>query len=60
MYKHSNMCYFYNKNDEKDFINKIIISENDKNNRTKIITAIKYAKQFTLFSHYKNLVKLIR
>jgi glycosyltransferase involved in cell wall biosynthesis len=60
MYKHSNMCYFYNKNDEKDFINKIIVSENDKNNRTKIITAIKYAKQFTLFSHYKNLVKLIR
>ena len=60
MYNYSNMCYFYKKNDEKDFVNKIIISESDKNNITKIITAIRYAKQFTLFSHYKNLVKLIR
>lgn len=60
MYRYSNMCYFYKKNDEKDFVNKIILSENDNSNKTKIITAIKYAKQFTLFSHYKNLIQLIR
>ena len=61
MYKSSeNMCYFYNNNNEVDFINKIIISEKDNSSKYKNLRAIKYVKEFTLFSHYKNLNNLIR
>lgn len=61
MYKSSkDMCYFYNNNNSVDFINKIIFSEKDGSSRYKSIKAIKYVKEFTLFSHYKNLKNLIR
>mgnify|MGYP006079528945 CR=1 FL=1 len=59
MYKNSDMCYFFEKNNENDFINQLIISEKDNNSKIKIIKAIRYVKEFTLFSHYKNLNKLI-
>ena len=60
MYKNSDMCYFFEKNNEQDFVNQLIVSEKDDNSKIKIIKAIRYVKQFTLFSHYKILNKLIR
>ena len=60
MYKNSDMCYFFEKNNEYDFVNQLIISEKDNDSKIKIIKAIRYVKEFTLFSHYKILNKLIR
>ena len=60
MYKNSDMCYFFEKNNEQDFVNQLIVSEKDNNSKIKIIKAIRYVKEFTLFSHYKILNKLIR
>ena len=54
------LCYFFDKNDEKKFVNQIILSENDNSNKLKILKALKFSKEFTLFSHYKKLRKLIR
>tara|TARA_B100000767_G_scaffold258472_1_gene267227 strand:- start:5173 stop:6318 length:1146 start_codon:yes stop_codon:yes gene_type:complete len=60
MYKNSDMCYFFEKNNEHDFVNQLIVSEKDNNSKIKIIKAMRYVKEFTLFSHYKSLNKLIR
>ena len=56
----ADMCYFYKKNDEEDFINKLILSENNNLNKFKILKAMKFSKEFTLFSHYRKLINLIR
>ena len=61
MYKKSkSMCFFFDKNNKQDFINKIINSEKMNVKKYKNIEAMKYSKEFTLFSHYKNLSNLIR
>jgi len=60
MYKNSDMCYFFEKNNEHDFVNQLIVSEKDNHSKIKIIKAMRYVKGFTLFSHYKSLNKLIR
>ena len=60
MYKNSDMCYFFEENNEHDFVNQLIVSEKDNHSKIKIIKAMRYVKGFTLFSHYKSLNKLIR
>lgn len=53
-----NLCYFYESNNEHDFVNTIIHSEKD-TTREMTLKALKYAKNFTSFNHYKNLNQLI-
>ena len=52
------MCFFFQKNNKEDFINKIIESESDNFNK-KILLSQKFSKKFTLFNHYKELTKLL-
>jgi N-acetylgalactosamine-N,N'-diacetylbacillosaminyl-diphospho-undecaprenol 4-alpha-N-acetylgalactosaminyltransferase len=59
MFQTSDMCYFFEKNNEEDFVNKIILSENDELCAKKILNALKFSKEFSLFSHYQKLINLI-
>jgi glycosyltransferase involved in cell wall biosynthesis len=58
MFLIGNLCYFYESNNEYDFVNKIMLSEKDTEGKM-TLKALKYAKNFTSFNHYKNLNKLI-
>ena len=53
------MCYFFKHNNEDDLIDKIIISENDTNFKVKLTKALKFSKNFSMFSHFKVLKTLI-
>lgn len=53
------MCFFFESNNENDFVEKIINSEKTTNDKKILISAIKFARQFGLFTHFKNLKKLI-
>lgn len=59
MFKTSDMCYFFKKNNEKDFTNKVVLSENDELSSKKILNAFKYSKEFSLFTHYKKIINLL-
>ena len=59
MKKNGDMCYFFEPKNEVDFVNKILASEKDINCGLKIIKAKKFSKEFTTFSHYKCLEKLL-
>ena len=59
MKKNGDMCYFFESNNEVDFVNKILHSEEDKNINIKLIKAQKFSKKFTVFSHYKNFERLL-
>ena len=53
------MCYFFKSNNENDLIEKIIFSENDINNKINVTNAFYYARNFTLYNHYKTLINFI-
>jgi len=55
----SDMCYFFKKNNEEDFVNKIVLSENDELSAKRILNALKYSKEFSLFTHYKKIINLL-
>jgi glycosyltransferase involved in cell wall biosynthesis len=59
MKKNGDMCYFFEPNNEVDFVNKILNSEEDKNTDLKLIKAQKFSNKFTIFSHYKSFEKLL-
>ena len=46
-------------NNENDLIEKIIFSENDINNKINVTNAFYYARNFTLYNHYKTLINFI-
>ena len=58
MKKNGDFCYFYKFNNELEFLNSIKNSE--ENNSIKTIKALKYAKKFSMFSHFKNLNKILK
>jgi len=59
MFQTSHMGYFFEKNNEEDFVNNIILSEDDEFCAKKILNALKFSKEFSLFSHYQKLINLI-
>ena len=59
MKKNSDMCYFFEPNNEIDFVNKILDSEKDETSYSKLINAQKFSKKFTIFSHSKSFEKLL-
>ena len=60
MQKNSDMCYFFQPNNENDFINQILNSEKDKNYNLKLINAQNFSRKFSAFSHYKVFKTLLR
>ncbi len=58
MSKFGDTGYFFEYNNETDFINKIIESENHIN-LNKMKNALKFSKKYSLFEHYKNLDKIL-
>ena len=60
MYNNSDMCYFFESNNENDLIKKIILSEKDINSKIKISSAFYYARNFTWYNHYKTLISFIK
>ena len=60
MCNNSNMCYFFESNDENDLVKKIILSEKDIDDKIKISSAFYYARNFTLYNHYKTLISFIK
>ena len=60
MHNNSNMCYFFESNDENDLVKKIILSEKDIDDKIKISSAFYYARNFTLYNHYKTLISFIK
>jgi glycosyltransferase involved in cell wall biosynthesis len=60
MHNNSNMCYFFESNDENDLVKKIILSEKDIKDKIKISSAFYYARNFTLYNHYKTLISFIK
>ena len=54
------MCFFFEPNNEEDLVKQIIKSEENLNCKSMKISAMKYARQFSLFTHFKNLNRLIR
>jgi glycosyltransferase involved in cell wall biosynthesis len=61
MYNNSrDMCYFFQNNNEKDLIEKILLSENDFNDKSKISKSFHYTRDFTLYNHYRTLMSFIR
>ena len=59
MKKNANMCYFFQPNNEADFVNKILESEKEEMPNIKLAKAQKFSKKFTIFSHYKSFEKLL-
>ena len=53
MQKNGKMCYFFQPNNENDFINQILNSEKDENYNLKLISAQNFSRKFTVFSHNK-------
>ena len=60
MYNKSDMCYFFESNNKKDLIKKIILSEKDINYKNKISKAFYYSRNFTLYNHYKTLISIFK
>jgi glycosyltransferase involved in cell wall biosynthesis len=60
MYNNSDMCYFFEGNNENDLIKKIILSEKDINYKIKISKAFCYSRNFTLYNHYKTLISIFK
>lgn len=60
MHNHSNMGYFFKSDNADDFLEKITFSENDPDSKVKIKNALIFAKNFTLYSHFKNLNNFVR
>ena len=58
MKKNGEFCYFFKFDDEIGFLN--CIKNSEENNSMKIINALKYAKKFSMFSHFKNLKKILK
>ena len=58
MKKNGDFCYFFNFNDEIEFVNSIKNSE--ENNAMKILDALRYAKKFSMFSHFQNFKKILK
>ena len=50
--------FFFEKNNENDFVKKILDNENS-NKFEKIKNAFKYSKNFSIFEHYKELKKIV-
>ena len=50
--------FFFEYNDEDDFVKKILESESS-NNFRKLKNAIKFSKNYSIFEHYKKLNKII-
>ena len=53
------ICFFYQSNNENDFVNKILESEKNIDLNRSLKLALKFSKNFSLFSHFINLRKLI-
>jgi glycosyltransferase involved in cell wall biosynthesis len=61
MYNDSrDMCYFFQNNNEKDLIEKILSSENDINEKSKITKSFYCTRDFTLYNHYRTLISFIK
>ena len=60
MHNNSNMCYFFESNDENDLVKKIILSEKDIKDKIKISSAFYYARNFTWYNHCKILISFIK
>ena len=61
MYNNSqDMCYFFQNNNEKDLIEKILLSENDFNDKSKISKSFHYTRGFTLYNHCRTLISFIK
>jgi glycosyltransferase involved in cell wall biosynthesis len=60
MYNNFDMCYFFESNNENDLIKKIMLSEKDINDKIKVSRAFNYARNFTLYNHYKKLINFIK
>ena len=58
MNKFGNTGYFFELNNETDFVNKIIKSENS-NNFNKLKNALKFSKEYSIFHHFKELDKIL-
>ena len=58
MKKNGDFCYFFNFNDEIEFVNSIKNSE--EKNAMKILDALRYAKKFSMFSHFQNFKKILK
>tara|TARA_B100000700_G_scaffold73397_1_gene81894 strand:- start:782 stop:1915 length:1134 start_codon:yes stop_codon:yes gene_type:complete len=58
MKKNGDFCYFFNFNNEIEFVNSIKNSE--VNNAMKTIEALRYAKRFSMFSHFQNFKKILK
>ena len=57
MKNNGDIGYFFNYNNESEFLEAIKNSE--KNYKDKTLDALKYSKEFTIFSHYNNLEKIL-
>ncbi len=57
MKQKGNLCYFFSFNNEKSFLN--AIKKSKYKNLNKLNTAQKYSKQFSIYSHYKKLEKIL-
>ena len=52
-----NIGYFFEYNDELGLLG--AIKDSEKNNKDKLLNGLKYVKQFSIFSHYKNFEKIL-
>ena len=52
-----NMGYFFEYNNELGLLG--AIKDSEKNNKNMLINGLRYAKQFSIFSHYKNFEKIL-
>ncbi len=57
MFDNGNICYFFNPNNTNEFLNAINLSKED--SKIKKIRALKYSKNFTIFSHFNELRKIL-
>ena len=57
MKKSGDFCYFFNFNDELEFLNSI--KDSEENNSMKTLNALKYAKKFSMFSHFQSFKKIL-
>ena len=57
MKKNGDFCYFFNFNDELEFLNSI--KDSEENNSMKTLNALKYAKKFSMFSHFQSFKKIL-
>ena len=58
MHEFGSTGFFFEHNNEVDFIKKIIESENS-NNFNKLKNALKFSKEYSVFEHFKKLDKIL-